>query len=206
MSSDVDICNLALGHIGSAAEVTAIDPADASVEAMHCARFYPAARRVLLESHAWRFATRRAALALLSTTETPDAWGFTYTYPSECLRLLRVLTPSSSNDDTSDAFKAEVLADGSPVIHTNAEEAVAVFTADVTDTTLFTPLFTQALARLLASYLAGPMLKGTSGMKVAEAQYKIYLAEFAQAAARDAGARNGGAYASHTPSSIGVRG
>jgi hypothetical protein len=52
MSSVIDICNLALSHIGQAADVSSIDPPENSIEAEYCARFYPMARDTLLEAYA----------------------------------------------------------------------------------------------------------------------------------------------------------
>jgi len=54
------------------------------------------------------------------------------------------------------------------------------------DTTKFTPGFVAALARLLASYLAGPIVKGTTGMQVAQAQMKLFAVELANARTQDA--------------------
>ena len=63
MASEVDICNLALSHLGDNATVASIDPPEGSAQAEHCSRFYPIARDTLLEMHNWNFSTRRAVLA-----------------------------------------------------------------------------------------------------------------------------------------------
>ena len=60
MASDVEICNLALSHLGDTATVASIDPPEGSAQAEHCARFYPIARDALLEKHDWSWATRRS--------------------------------------------------------------------------------------------------------------------------------------------------
>ena len=70
MSSVIDICNLALSHLGDTATVASIDPPEGSAQAEHCSRFYPVARDAMLELFNWKFATRRATLALL----TADSW------------------------------------------------------------------------------------------------------------------------------------
>ena len=44
MASDVDVCNLALAHLGDEATVASISPPEGSAQAGHCARFYPMAR------------------------------------------------------------------------------------------------------------------------------------------------------------------
>ena len=63
MASEVEICNLALSHLGDTATVASSDPPEGSAQAEHCARFYPIARDALLEMQNWKFATRRATLA-----------------------------------------------------------------------------------------------------------------------------------------------
>lgn len=203
MASEVDICNLALGHLGDNATVASIDPPEGSAQAEHCARFYPIARDALLEMHAWGFATRRAQLALL-TSAWPE-WAFCYAIPSDALNLLGVLPPSAS-DDYSQSFgipnaygitsnyvpttvsgtyvpqpySAESLDDGTQVIYTDQEDAVLRYTARVTDTTKFSPLFVTTLSWHLASMLAGPVIKGDAGAaegKRCGAMMQVYLSK-----------------------------
>lgn len=202
MSSAVDICNLGLAHIGNAANVQAIDPPDGSVEAEHCARFYPMARDVVLESHTWRFATKRIALALLDTDELPGSWQFAYALPNLCLRPVSVLMPGATSDTDTQDFVVEALQNGVQVIYTNTEEATLRYVARITDTAKFTPLVVQSMSRLLASYLAGPITKDP---KLIEAQYKLYVAENALAKAADANARKSNAYGNFTPGGIAAR-
>ena len=56
MASVVDICNLALAHIGDDATVSSIDPPEGSAQAEHCKRFYAIARDTMLQMHNWNFA------------------------------------------------------------------------------------------------------------------------------------------------------
>ena len=154
MASEVDICNLALARLGDNATVASIDPPEGSAQAEHCARFYAIARDSLLEMHAWKFATRRVQLAKL-TVPSWD-WSFAYAEPTGALKLLGVLSATASNDDETQPYEAESDANGAAIILTNQEDASLRFVARVTDTTKFSPLFVDALAWLLASYLAGP--------------------------------------------------
>ena len=78
------------------------------------------------------------------------------------------------------AYDIETLSDGTRVIRTNQEQAMARFVGLITDTTKFSPLFTITLSWHLASMLAGPILKGDVG--AAEAQrclqrMQIYLSQ-----------------------------
>lgn len=220
MSSAVDICNLALGHLGDEATVSSLDPPEGSAQAEHCARYYPIARRALLSMHAWSFNTRRASLALLSATP-PAGWGYVYALPAQCLKPVAVympeqvdnyallagdVVPQDTGDFNTQAFVAETLSTGVKVIYTNVEEAVLLYLVDVTDTTKFSPLVDLALARLLASFLAGPIIKGTEGMRVAGAHRKFFNdVEFPDATKADANARQSSPYTTATPAPIKAR-
>jgi hypothetical protein len=63
------------------------------------------------------------------------------------------------------------------------------YTGLVTDTTRFSALFTLALSYLLASMLAGPILKGDAGAAAATQMLAIFNATKAQASASDANQR-----------------
>lgn len=172
MSSEVDICNLALGHLGDDATVASLDPPEGSAQAEHCARFYPMARDLVLDAHRWGFATRRAPLALLSATP-PSAWAYAYAQPADALNLIAVLAPDAPDDNsatgqyTPQPFIAETDDSGATVIYTNQQNAVLRYTRRITDPTMFPPTVVHGLSLMLASMLAGPVLKGDTGIKAA---------------------------------------
>lgn len=212
MSSEVDIANLALAHLGDEAGITQLGAGDGTQQAAYCGTYYPLARDTLLEAHPWSFATKRVAIAQ-TDNPSPDDWSYAYTLPSTCLRPLALLLPgvgeqllSTDTDAGSHPYLVESNQDGSPVLYTNVEGATLRYIDGIKDPNRFTPGFTVALARLLASYLAGPVLKGATGMQVAQAQYKLFLAEFASAAARDANTGHRASYRTHVPSFLAARG
>jgi len=209
MASDVDVCNLALGYLGDEATVVNINPPDGSAQAALCSRFYPIARDSLLEMHPWGFAAKRVPLALLSATP-PSQWAYVYAQPSDELNLLGVYDPSAMNDTaaaipmpntyygaaqagqgiyTPQPFVAETLPDGTDVIYTNQQYAVLHYTSLIADTTKFSPLFTEALAWLLASKLAGPLLKGQVGAEAARSCMAAFQLWLGKATASDANQR-----------------
>lgn len=187
MSSEVGICNLALARLGDNATVASIDPPEGSAQAEHCARFYPVARDSLLEMHAWKFATRRVLLAQL-TTDTWN-WSFAYAEPTGVLKLLAVLPASASSDADTQEYEAETDGNGARIILTDQEGASLRYVAHVTDTTVFSPLFVDALAWLLASYLAGPVLKGDAGAAMAKACLQSFMLALSNAKVSDANQR-----------------
>jgi hypothetical protein len=204
VASEVDICNLALGHLGDSATVSSINPPEGSAQAEHCARFYPIARDLTLESHDWGFATKRANLALLAITP-PAEWRFAYQLPPDCRNPIDLLnptpiaffpgTPRHGNwEDTAYEpgpipYELESLAVGTGVIYTNLENAILRYVWGVTDITKFSAQCVDSIAWLLAAYLAGPILKGDEGAQMAAACMKAYNVSMAQAMVNDANNR-----------------
>lgn len=177
MASVADICNAALSHLGSDAVVTSISPPDESVEAAHCARFYPMARDEMLESHPWAWSLKRTTLA--EVTNPSQMWTFAYALPSDMKSALRVISaavfaelfpgfPLPAIALYSDLFKyterssAEFVIEGN-ALFTHEPNATLLYTAASLDTTKYSPTFVSALSYLLASYLAGPIIKGSPG-------------------------------------------
>jgi hypothetical protein len=193
VSSVADICNLALSHLGDEAQVIAITPPDGTVQAAHCARYYPIARDAVLQCFPWSFAVRRAVLAEIMN-QAPNDWTYAYALPSDCLRPLSALYPGTpavnlgafETDTGSFPYIVETAADGSSVLYTNTQTAVLRYIATVTDTTRFPPLVVLAISRLLAAYLAGPILKGDTGLKASQAQEAWFEKELSKACAADA--------------------
>lgn len=201
MASEVEICNLALAHLGDDATVAAIDPPEGSPQAEHCARFYPIARDALLEMHPWNFATRRVELAALAVPTW--SWEYAYAYPSSCIKVLAVLPYQSGSDDETQPYETETAADGSLIILTNTPQATCRFSVRVTDTNRFPPLVVDALARLLASYLGGPVVKGEAGRKASMEQFNAFNLSASRAMISDANQRD--VKPDHTPTWIGNR-
>jgi hypothetical protein len=212
MASEVDICNLALGHLGDNATVASISPPEGSAQAEHCSRFYPIARDSLLEMHNWAFAMRRANLALL-TSNWPE-WLYAYAVPADAVNIISVLPPDAQNDystylspaDTMgyyannapitaagryvpQPFNLEIGDDGNEIIYTNQENAMLRYTTLITDTTKYTPLFTLTLSYHLASMLAGPIIKGEVGAAEAKRMAGIMMLYLGQARASDSNQR-----------------
>jgi hypothetical protein len=202
MASEVDIANLALAHLGDSATVASLDPPEGSAQAEHCARFYPIARDSLLEMHPWGFATKRVQLAQLGTG-WPE-WDYSYAQPADALNIIAVLPPDSTDDYSiglssvpmsaggsyvPQAYSCEVDANDADVIYTDQIDAVLRYTALVSDTTKFSPLFVMTLSWHLAAMLAGPIFKGDTGAAEAKrctAMMQIYLSKATES---DAGQR-----------------
>lgn len=197
MPSEVTICNLALGRLGDRATVSSLSPPEGSAQAQHCAMFYPLARNSTLQDHDWSFARTRATLANL-LVDPPESWLYGYEKPADCLQPRVLLRPGQTDDNDGEVYLLEGTA-----IYSNTEDVSLRYTQLVTDPNQFSPLFVDALAWRLASYLAGPVLKGDAGQKAGVAAFNAYLQLIDRAKALDA---NAGQYeVNHTPGWIGAR-
>lgn len=206
MTSVVDICNMALSNLGARAQVSSISPPDGSVEAGYCARFYPLARREVLEAGNFSFSKKRVQLA--EVTNESDVWAYAYAKPSDCIRPLRVLqlqylsaaslafaypvgwdfasTDWRWVDDLFTERGSSLFEVEGDVIFTNEPEAVLLYKRDVTDPSKFSPLASSAIGMLLTSYLAGPIIKGSDGANTGGAWREQAYAMLRRAAASDA--------------------
>lgn len=160
---------------------------------------------------------------------SPATWRFMYALPSGVINTLAVLPQDAPDDyearlETDDRswplpqgyvpvpgvevympkdYAVESRSNGSQIVLTNVCDAVLRYTTLVADTTRFSPLFTLALSHLLASMLAGPLIKGDAGSAAAAAQLQIFTAFKGQAATSDANQRK--THIEPVPSSIRAR-
>lgn len=125
------ICNRGLTLLG-ANRITSLD--DDSLEAKLCKEHYDDIRKALLRSHPWKFATKRIALAVSSTT---PAWGWDYQYqlPNDCLRVTELY------GQEQDTWTEE-----GRLLLTNSNEAKIKYVYDMIEVGNFDPNFTEVLA------------------------------------------------------------
>jgi hypothetical protein len=177
MSTVINICNMALARIGVSSYISSLT--EASNEARNCSLFYEPMRDFVLRDHNWNFATKRV---LLADAGTPASnWAYKYTYPSDCLKVRKIVSPGIRNPRNDQRVAFEVANDnGQRVIYTNQAQAELIYTVRVTDPTLFDPMFTSALAYILASEIAMPLSVQPA---VADQARKAYTQSVSMAAA-----------------------
>ncbi|CAB4164950.1 hypothetical protein UFOVP824_10 [uncultured Caudovirales phage] len=213
MASEVDICNLALAHLGDSATVASISPPEGSAQAEHCARFYPIARDSILEMHNWNFSTKRILLAQI--TNDWNMWLYAYALPNNCINPISVISSEAYDDyatrfvptDTPQyshnyspviaagryvpqPFTIETREDNTHVLYTNLENAVLRYQALVDNPTEFSSLFVMTLSWHLASMLAGPLIKGDVGAAEAKRCAQMMAGYLAEAKRSDGNQRS----------------
>ncbi len=142
MATPTDICNMAISRLG---QPKINDIAENSAAAIACRDHFEPVRDALLRGHPWNFATTRADLAV---GETPAyGWSRSFTLPDDFLRLNTVngVEASRCEADYSLMFRT---------IYSNADTLQVTYVKRVEDTTLFDPLFIEALVLKLAAAIA----------------------------------------------------
>lgn len=182
MSSVTQICNLALSHLGVSKQISNFD-SERSAEANACREFYETARDEVLQAFAWPFASKIKTLALIE--EDPnDEWGYSYQYPTDCLRASRIL--SGSRNDTKDSeIKFRVMGDNdSRTIFTDKEDADLEYTVRITNTARFDAEFVMCLSFLLAAYIA-PRIAGGDPFNKGQRALQMYAMKIPSVQARN---------------------
>lgn len=152
MSTKTEICNLAIAHLGVGAPIADLDT-DNSNEAEALRRFYPVARDMMLRELPWGFAKKTAVLGLIEEDPT-DEWGYSYTYPSDCV-MIRKLQSAVRVDSTDNLEPYEIAhKDGALCIFTDVEDAVLQYTVRIPHDQLFPADFVMAFSLKLAILIA----------------------------------------------------
>lgn len=163
MASEKDICNLALQRIGQFSPITALS--DDSDYANMASRAYPVVRDALLERHAWNFATSRVSMPKVDVAL--NGWASAYALPSDCISVLAVHHATERGHEPC-TYEWVIESVGSHnVLFTDCNDAVIKYIKRVPESGMFSPMFVDALAWLLAAELAGPIVKGDTGVNIA---------------------------------------
>ena len=180
---------MALSELGITRFISSIKPSDGSTEADVLALHYDNSRDSYLRDFTPRFARFRKKLALVGQDLVTN-WAYTYAYPSDCLRvyMLPIAGIREPRLDQSVSYEKANL-DGSIVIHTDQEDAEIIYTARVTDTEMFDPMVTMAIANLLGSRAGMPL---TANGAIANNLLQAYYALASNACAADLNESNPG--------------
>lgn len=176
--TDVEIANLALYRCGASLRLTALD--DDTADGRMVNSLYAFVINLMLRQYPWNFATRAAALADLDDEDTlMVGWGYQYAYPADCAYARQVCDENGARltwyQVVPGVLPVQWLQPRVPfvvssnsahgkIILTDLSEAYLVYTAKITDTTLFDEAFCSAAASRLAMELVTPM-HGDARMK-----------------------------------------
>lgn len=199
MTSEVEICNVALSNI-RAGSINSLD--ESSLAAQQCKLKYPLFRDMLLK-HNWGFNRKIESLGL--TTHELFNWAYAYQYPNDCLKLNRLVgeheeLQNADADVISRLVDAQILpindlrrriphelfnVDGDKVIGANEANLRIDYAAKVTDPNLFNVDFVLALSHLLAAEIAIPIVGAETGRQLRSDEMELYTAYVDSAIADD---------------------
>lgn len=166
----LEICNSALQRIGVPRVMSLVEN---SKEARACNTEFEQAKRFVLRSHAWGFASRRVVLAPLVTA---PAFGFTYEFalPGDFIRLIELYQ-----------YDDEFTVEGTSIL-ANAETLSMRYVADVSVDNVYDAVFTDSLAWYLAFTIARSLTESETVRQEAFASFKSSLpfARFVQSSER----------------------
>lgn len=178
MSSDTEISNMALSHLGVGYEIQNLET-EQSQEAAACRRYFEIALKTTLTDSTWPFANATASLALVE--EEPNTeWGYSYRYPVDCLHATRIL--SGYRNDTHDSkipYKISKDSAGK-LIFSDIENAVLEYVSYVEDPQFYPADFTLALSYKLA-FLIAPRVTAGDPFGVREQIARLYEAAISNA-------------------------
>jgi hypothetical protein len=146
MATKTEIANDALNRIGSS-EINDIDT-DTSVEATTCKRHFERARKAYLRDADPGFARKEVALALVSGEED-SKYEHVYAYPADCMKAREIFNPASTTE-VIEFDKGTDAAGNSKTILTDQEDAVLIYTRDITNLNVFEQDDLDVLALSLA--------------------------------------------------------
>lgn len=198
-TTKVDIWNLALSHIG---QRPIASDTENSVMALACARSWDTARREALRNNAWGFAMVVENLSLISTYTPPTQWLYGYQYPSNCIAIRKVYSPSSIVYDQRMPGSQVIPASADPkrantgekfreifvpslnakVILSNSQDAIIEYTYDLQDTTLYDAIFVTLMGWRVGADVSTPL---TGDASIAVNLMKIYAAQLSEAQRMD---------------------
>lgn len=184
MKSEVDICNMALGHLGVSMTIMDIQ-AENSVEARTCRTFFETARDLALEEAPWPFAKRTNDLQIVAGNKY--GWEYRYRYPNDCLSARQIITEELTGIvETGDSIirpmpipfeVVEDEANGGKAILTDVENAILIYTARITKVSVMPTAFQIAFSLGLASLISGPLSANPKNRDAVSKAYELAISK-----------------------------
>lgn len=178
-SSNTEICNLALSHLGTDKEISSLT--EKSAEARACNRLYEIVRDKVLADFPWPFATRVASLALVEEDPTEE-WKYSYRYPTDAMQIHRILS-GLRNDNRQSRAPYRIMSDSAgKLVYSDIQNAQIEYTVNEDSAERYPADFVMAMSLLLAHYIA-PKVTAGDPFKLGARAFQLYQMEIINAQA-----------------------
>jgi len=183
-TSETEIANLALGHLGQSVEISNLRT-QRTPAAIALRTIYDTCRRMVFRATPWSFAHKIGALGLVSTYGVDDGhptseWKYAYERPSDAVMFRKIQSGiRNENRQSRIPYKESrgfMRTGGGIFIFTDQPEAIGEWTVDVTDPSLYPDDFVMALSLCLATY-AAPKITGEDPFKMGDRARGLYQFE-----------------------------
>lgn len=175
MADKTGACNLAISHLGHSKEIADVDT-ERSAEAAACRRYYAPALAEALRDFPNPSTTVIQPLALVEDLRETDGaeWSFSYRYPSDCAKAIRIPSGTRNDSETTRVPYRIISDDQGKLIMTDMEDATLEYCKNTDDPSKWQPDFLMAFTLLLAFYVA-PRITAGDPFKLGERSYRAYL-------------------------------
>lgn len=171
-ASDVAIANRVLVAVGHDQVLTTLTDSATKKAERTIYRVYAALRDAEIAAHWWNFAKAETSI---SADSTAPAWRFPYRYalPTDFLQIITVNSymPTQGQDDYITGDTSFYTISGTWIETVFPSPLPIEYIRRVTDATLFTPLFTQALVMRIAVEVCESLAQDTTKKSTLEQQY-----------------------------------
>ena len=175
MASQVEICNIALNHLGTKT-IASIN--ENTEQAVRCNLVWNSIRDTVLRDHPWGFARTVETLSLLSDESIPG-WDYLYAYPTNCIKIRKIYAdPNDYNPLPTEYREFKSPDTNQKSLATNITPAYCEYTYKVTDTTQYDSKFVEAFGYRLAAELAKVL---TANFDLSVKMLQIYSATISDA-------------------------
>jgi hypothetical protein len=151
-----DFCNAALGRIGYKLRIGSLQ--DGSEASKLCLDIYGQTRDQLLRLKDYDFAQKIAPAVLAPGAVPTPIWQFQYLYPTDCVRLRDMYSPTyDTNDPLPNLWTRDTAVIGGVMIEiilANISPAVLVYTEQVVEPSLWDEGFGETMIASLARRLS----------------------------------------------------
>lgn len=179
MATKVNVYNMALGHLGSAATISSAT--EKSAEANACNTFFDISLQATLRDFKPAEVKSFKTLALIAA-DPVDEWAFSYDYPNDVAIVNRILSGQRTDArDTRVPYQVMINSAGRKLIYTDVEDAQIECILIPANLGVLPADFILALSMRLAAYIAPAVTKGDP-FKLGQRALQLYAIEIKNAA------------------------